>query len=66
MARFISRYANHRLKTKHGTIEFQMGEFVTENKAYINYLRKHPDYNVVIIEDKAAEEPKAEDAKKVK
>lgn len=55
MARFISRYANHRLKTPGGTIEFQRNEFVTEDDAKADYLRRHPDFGVVIFEDKAEE-----------
>lgn len=58
MARFISRYTNHRLKAPGGIIRFEGNECVLEDQEQIDYLRKHPDYGVVIFEDKTRDEPK--------
>lgn len=57
MARFLSRYMNYGLTVQVngrelGTIRFQDGVFETEDKTFINYLRRHPDFGVAIFEDK--------------
>lgn len=59
MTRFYSRYAKHTLKTPAGTIRFENNVFVTENEAFIEYLRRHPDYGILIFEDKNPEVKKA-------
>lgn len=57
MARFISRYTNHRLKAPGGVIEFNQNECVVHDEAKCEYLRKHPDFGVAIFEDKKRDEP---------
>ena len=56
MARFISRYTNHRLKGPGGIIEFEQNECVLHDEAKCEYLRKHPDFGVAIFEDENQQE----------
>jgi len=52
LARFISRYMNHRLKGPGGVvIGFQQNECITEDIDQIEYLRNHPDFGTIIFED---------------